>query len=237
MITINTATERWLPEIARCRKFFKLFFDRFGGNYWIAGGAILDFFRYGPDNFRDNNKDVDIYFRSESDRNTFINSSYYHYMPINKPNGGSNKQFANLVLKEPINYPQLPLKLDVIGVNYDSPQATIDTFDFTICKAAISHDGFICCDTYFDDLEVMRLVHNGKVFHPTIFERVARYTKKGFVMSKEHSDELFNKLISGKIQSSNNEFGHYIMDGVKKEVVAANDGLPFLEPPMMEISL
>lgn len=76
---------------------------------------------------------------------------------------------------------QLPLKVQAIRVAfYESPEALLDTFDFTICQLVYDGTDLICGEYALWDLGRKLLVPHRVSFGVATLRRIIKYTKQGF---------------------------------------------------------
>jgi len=134
---------------------------------WVAGGCVRRLLS-GEDPFA---SDIDVFFASESQRDSLINTLKYKY-----PNCKVTQNAFNTTL-------QLNDKFKVQAVHlsyFDSPHAVIDTFDYTICQFITDGNEITVGEFSLWDLARKRLViHNLR--HPIAsMRRLLKYGTQGF---------------------------------------------------------
>ncbi|MEW6171294.1 MAG: hypothetical protein AB1472_07050 [Candidatus Omnitrophota bacterium] len=145
--------------------FGYLFLNEIPCKCWVAGGAVRDYFSLGYIT-----TDIDIYFPSDEE---FQKGKIWFI-----DNGGEIK-FENERLMV-IYYKKH--KFELIKMFFESPQQTIDQFDFTVCCGAISKDSVFFHNTFFIDLAKKRLVVNNLPYPLSTLQRLQKYIKKGFTI-------------------------------------------------------
>lgn len=157
-----------------------------GHDGFIAGGCFKNLF-LGEDV-----RDVDIFFRSETDWNnaikTFERDSDYSF---------------HYETERAIGYKHNPsgIVVECINVFFGEPEQILNTFDFTVAKAALvrADEGrdfnFIYHGDFFKHLLLRRLVVGPLMYNPiNTFERSLKYTKYGFGLCRESKINLLSAI-------------------------------------------
>lgn len=158
MIQLDNAVERYgkiiLTELKEA-----------GVNCWLAGGALRDYFMGIAIK-----TDYDLFFPNE--------------VEYNKAKDHFKKQNAE-VKWESDNGMKVKHKgktYDLVKKFFDTPQATIDNFDFTVSMFAVDNEKVYFGDTTFIDLAKRQLMINKITYPASTMSRAFRYYKKGFSM-------------------------------------------------------
>lgn len=135
---------------------------------WIAGGSIRDLCQDGTCN-----TDIDVFFYNRDD----IERAHAKLHSIE----GSHLDLENERVYK-WNVPGIG-KVDIVRLPFRDPQVCIDSFDFTVCSAAIDHLGrFYCHKRFFQDLEAKALVVNQLPFPLSTMRRMQKYIQKGYTI-------------------------------------------------------
>ena len=132
---------------------------------WIAGGALRDYF-----NGVNVNTDYDLFFPNEVEyekANTYF-----------KAKGCEVKWESDNGMK--IVY--VGKTFDLVKKFFNSPQETIEAFDFTVSMFAVDTERVYHGDTSFIDLAKKQLMFNKITYPASSMSRAFRYYKKGFSM-------------------------------------------------------
>ena len=158
MIQLDNAVERYgkiiLTELKEA-----------GVNCWLAGGALRDYFMGIAIK-----TDYDLFFPSETE--------------YNKAKDYFKKQNAE-VKWESDNGMKVKHKgktYDLVKKFFDTPQTTIDNFDFTVSMFAVDTEKVYFGETTFIDLAKRQLMINKITYPASTMSRAFRYYKKGFSM-------------------------------------------------------
>jgi hypothetical protein len=156
MIQLDNAVERYgkiiLTELKEA-----------GINCWLAGGALRDYFMGIAIK-----TDYDLFFPNE--------------VEYNKAKDHFKKQNAE-VKWESDNGMKVKHKgktYDLVKKFFDTPQATIDNFDFTVSMFAVDNEKVYFGETTFIDLAKRQLMVNKITYPASTMSRAFRYYKKGF---------------------------------------------------------
>lgn len=162
-MTTNIFSNRDLYE--KVKPIFQLLADL---NCWIAGGAIRDLCKEGLIN-----TDIDVFFSNP----TAVEQAHAKLHEV----VGSHLDLENERVYK-WNVPKIG-KIDIVRIPFTNPQACIDRFDFTVCSAAVDHQGtFYCHRRFFQDLEAMALVVNQLPFPLSSMRRMQKYIQKGYTI-------------------------------------------------------
>jgi tRNA nucleotidyltransferase/poly(A) polymerase len=148
-----------------------------GVTCWIGGGAIRDYFMAVPIN-----TDYDIFFPSPAEKDKAL-------MYLLKKGGK--------VLFENTNATKVLHKkrtIDIINHYFDSPQASIEAFDFTVSMFAVDTEKVYHGETSFMDLAKRQLMINKITYPPSTLYRAFKYYKKGFSMCKGEMEKIVLSL-------------------------------------------
>lgn len=153
-------------QVENAVAYFKnIILDKLEGvKCWVAGGALRDYFAVGYPK-----SDIDVFFPSEEQYNLAdakLAIDGYKCILDNE----SGKMYK--IKKRLIHI--------VKSHFFDSPQHTIDSFDFTVCCAAVDNDAIFHHESFFMDLARRRLVINALPFPLSTLQRLQKYIKKGY---------------------------------------------------------
>jgi len=135
---------------------------------WIAWWALRDYF-----NSVVIKTDYDVFFKSEED---FTKVSDYF------------KEKWCKVIWESENGKKVKYKwrtYDLVKKYFESPQATIDNFDFTVSMIAVSRTELVYHPTTFIDLAKRQLMINNLTYPASTMKRVLKYYEKWFRICNE----------------------------------------------------
>lgn len=151
--------------IERFKKLILTELNDAGIKCWIAGGALRDYFMGIKAK-----TDYDLFFPNELEHEKA--KTYF----IAK--GGEVKwESANGMKVRYINR-----TFDLVKKFFDTPQATIDAFDFTVSMFAVDTERVYHGETSFIDLSKRQLMINKITYPASTMSRAFRYYKKGFLM-------------------------------------------------------
>jgi len=140
---------------------------------WIAGGAVRDYFMG-----RGVKSDYDIFFPDEVNYNRA---------------SAMLKGLKAEVVWESENGMKLKYKdkkFDLVKKFFDSPQSTIDAFDFTVSMFAVDYNKVYHGETSFIDLSKRQLMINKITYPPSTLSRALRYKEKGFNICQEELKKI-----------------------------------------------
>lgn len=160
-----------LPQLHGCVSYFtNLFFKHLVGvNVWIAGGALRDWFETG----QMTESDVDFFSNSRADlcKTLLMLRKKYKFRPYH-----INKR----VIKGWVSIGKNNIKIDLIKILFETPEHTIDQFDFTVCCFAVDKNKVTYHQSAPFDLLHKRLVINNLPFPVSTLQRIQKYLKKGY---------------------------------------------------------
>lgn len=188
-----------------------------GCETWIAGGALREYFL--------NKKittDVDLYFNNDKNfelaKNWLLNSNFQpidvvlkHVTTISEAKKAQvvravvNRPIGQIILdnESAIKIQYKDFKIDLVKKYKNDPVNTIKDFDFTVTMAAIDYNTFYCGSSYFVDLINRDLVINS-YHHPfSTFQRLQKYIKNGFSISRTNMLELATQIKNTPISEIN----------------------------------
>lgn len=164
MNRISHLTQPTVRTMDECHGWFKDILDAVQPG-WIAGGALRDYFSRKP-----NTSDVDVFFPSTAAR---------LYAMQSLEAAGARKVYSNENL-EGYHFKGYHVQL-VKHYQFASIEETVDDFDFTVCCAAIGHDGRVVIhEDFFEDLAARRLAVHNLNYPLGTLARIPRYVEKGF---------------------------------------------------------
>lgn len=169
---------------------------------WIAGGAVRDYFSYGKPK-----SDIDIFFPNQEE--------------FDKADSKLFSNIENKLLKSSENAKLFKHKHGLIHIIqkhfYETPNDIINSFDFTVCCAAIGKDcGLIYHETFFIDLARRKLVINSLPFPLSSLQRLQKYIKKGFWICNGGLLELSKALKNIDFEDKNQNILEFYPDGTPK---------------------
>jgi len=134
---------------------------------WIAGGCLRDYFAGQPIK-----SDIDLFFPNQKEMEKCV--TWF------KAKGASELWSSDNGAK----YAFESHKFDIVKHYFDSPQATIDMFDFTVSQFACDTEQVYHGETTFIDLAKRQLMFNKITFPASTVSRAFRYYQKGYKMCK-----------------------------------------------------
>lgn len=143
--------------------FRNLILDRLPSICWVGGGCVRDFFSIGY-----MSSDIDVYFPNEEEL-----LKAREWLEDNQ----IDIKFEN---EKIVMFYMNNQKFEFVKVYFDSPMATIQEFDFTVCCCAVSKEDVFIHETFFMDLAKRRLVINKLPFPLSTLQRLQKYFKKGY---------------------------------------------------------
>lgn len=158
MVQLDNAVERYgkiiLAELKEA-----------GVNCWLAGGALRDYFMGIAIK-----TDYDLFFPNEAE---YSKASAYF-----KKQNAEIKWESDNGMKVKHN----GKTYDLVKKFFDTPQVTIDNFDFTVSMFAVDTEKVYFGETTFIDLAKRQLMINKITYPASTLSRAFRYYKKGFSM-------------------------------------------------------
>lgn len=144
---------------------------------WLAGGALRDYFMGTTIK-----TDYDIFFPNEEE---YIKAKEYF-----KKQGSEIKWESDNGMK----VKHKGKTYDLVKKFFDSPQITIDNFDFTVSMFAVDHEKVYYGETTFIDLAKRQLMINKITYPASTLSRAFRYYKKGFSMCLGEMKKLVESI-------------------------------------------
>ena len=137
--------------------------------FWIAGGALRDYFLNG----HCFDSDIDLFFneRSEIAKTLIL---------LRKDNGFKHYLITKNAIKGWCFVGNKKVKVDLVKRLFPSPNATIEEFDFTVVCCAVDRENVFYNPSFPFDLLRKKLVINALPFPMSTLQRVQKYNKKGF---------------------------------------------------------
>lgn len=158
---------------------------------WIAGGALRDYFMGVPIK-----TDYDLFFPDEE--------NYKKASDFFKKENADIKWESDNGMK--VKYKGKTF--DLVKKFFESPQATINAFDFTASMISVDYDNVYHGETTFLDLAKRQLMINKITYPASTMSRAFRYYKKGFSMclgEMKKMVEAIQEMPKQEQQSSDNE--------------------------------
>lgn len=154
---------------------------------WAAGGCVRDYFSIGRIS-----ADIDLYFPTDEEfekcKNYFLHTDFIEVDEAQDDGSvkkvKQEKPLATLLFQNDnvIKVKYKGRKFDIIKKLFDSPQATIDAFDFTVCCGAVDSVNVYTHETFFIDLAKKQLMINKLPYPLSTLSRMQRYVQKGYYM-------------------------------------------------------
>lgn len=155
-------------------------------NVWLAGGALLSHFT------RTEISDYDLFFSGEPHldaMNGLLAKQGYQQVYDN----------SNVIT---VQHPHTGVTIDLVKKYYSSLEATLEDFDFTICRVGATKD-YICFDeNFFMDAARKEIVVQATDRPMWTLKRIHKYQAKGYTISdvelvnvcKQLADLNFNEI-------------------------------------------
>ncbi len=139
------------------------------GKFWVAGGALREYFLNG----HCFDSDVDLFFNERSEIVRVLlqlrnNCSFKHYLITENAIKGTAKIKGKIV------------NIDLVKRLFPNPKSTIEEFDFTVICCAVDREKVYYNPSFPFDLLRRKLVVNSLPFPMSTLQRVQKYVKKGF---------------------------------------------------------
>lgn len=148
-----------------------------GVKTWIAGGALRDYFMAVKIT-----TDYDLFFPNETE--------YEKAKTFFKAKEAEVKWESDNGMKVKYN----GKTYDLVKKFFESPQATIDAFDFTVSMFAVDFDKVYFGETTFMDLAKRQLMINKITYPASTMSRAFRYYKKGFTMCQGEMKKMVEAI-------------------------------------------
>ena len=170
MIQLDNAVERYgkiiLTELKEA-----------GIKTWLAGGAVRDYFMGVKIT-----TDYDLFFPSELE--------YEKAKTFFKAKESQIKWESENGMK--VSYKGKTY--DLVKKYFDSPQITIDAFDFTVSMFAVDYEKVYYGESTFIDLSKRQLMINKITYPASTMSRAFRYYKKGFTMCQGEMKKMVEAI-------------------------------------------
>lgn len=159
------------PQFHGCVSFFtNLFFKHLVDvNVWIAGGCLRDWFETG----KLTESDIDFFSNTRTDLCKTL-------LMLRKQYKARILYSTKRVLKLWCTIGKNNIRIDLIKILFDTPENTIDQFDFTVCCFAVDRNRVTYHPSAPFDLLHKRLVINNLPYPVSTLQRMQKYLKKGF---------------------------------------------------------
>lgn len=142
---------------------------------WIAGGCLRSFL------VGEKPKDIDIFSNNPEKVISYLSE-----------NDKFKKAFGNDFFQ---NFKYNNLTYQVIKkYTYETPQDTIDSFDFTIISAAFYKDELVLHDRFYLDNAQKRLVVNKLPFPLSSMKRSLKYVSRGYAMCPVNLSKILRAI-------------------------------------------
>ncbi len=170
MIQLDNAVERYgkiiLTELKEA-----------GIKCWIAGGALRDYFMAVKIT-----TDYDLFFPNEIE--------YEKAKTFFKAKEAEVKWESDNGMKVKYN----KRTFDLVKKYFESPQSTIDAFDFTVSMFAVDNEKVYFGESTFIDLAKRQLMINKITYPASTMSRAFRYYKKGFTMCQGEMKKMVEAI-------------------------------------------
>jgi len=153
--------------VERLRKVILDELDEADIRFWIAGGAVRDYFMAVP-----RSTDYDIFFESTEE----YNKAYNYFIDKNAEKKWESDNGCKLVHNKKT--------YDLVKHFFPGPQECIDGFDFTVSMLAVDMGKVYHGPSTFIDLSKRQLMLNKLPLPASTLSRAFRYYTKGFRMCK-----------------------------------------------------
>ena len=163
--------------VARYGKIILTELKEAGIKTWIAGGALRDYFMVVKIT-----TDYDLFFPNETE--------YEKTKTFFKAKEAEVKWESDNGMKVKYN----GKTYDLVKKFFESPQATIDAFDFTVSMFAVDYDKVYFGETTFMDLAKRQLMINKITYPASTMSRAFRYYKKGFTMCQGEMKKMVEAI-------------------------------------------
>jgi hypothetical protein len=154
-------------QLTNCvERFRKVILEELKSNNikcWIAGGSVRDYFTSGA-----KISDYDIFFPNEEE----FNKTKKFFTEKNCEIKWESENGMKVVYNKKT--------FDLVKKFFDSPQKTIEEFDFTVSMFAVDYDNVYYGESSFIDLSKKQLMINKITYPASTLSRAFRYNKKGF---------------------------------------------------------
>lgn len=169
---------------AQWQKSFDAIMKNLPENCWIAGGCMRSFL------VGERAKDVDIF---SADPDSIV--AFLENREDFKKSFG-NEFFQNFV-HDGLTYQFIK------KYKYNTPQETIDSFDFTLITAAFSKEGFISHERFYLDNAQKRLVIHNLPLPLSTMKRALKYAARGYMLCPVSLSRLIRTINELQIDWNN----------------------------------
>lgn len=163
--------------VARYGKIILTELKEAGVKTWIAGGALRDYFMAVKIT-----TDYDLFFPNEVE--------YEKAKTFFKTKQAEVKWESDNGMKVKYN----GKTYDLVKKFFESPQNTIDSFDFTVSMFAVDNEKVYYGETTFIDLAKRQLMINKITYPASTMSRAFRYYKKGFTMCQGEMKKMVEAI-------------------------------------------
>jgi hypothetical protein len=169
----------------KCKDYFSKLILKDLENFkvWVAGGAIRTWYA------NEKISDIDLFFPDESERQKCLNFITGMGGEIIFSNTNVDKvKYNNKVF-------------DFCKHYRETPDKTIEDFDFTVTMAAVTLLDSYFGDDFFMDLASKRLAINSLPFPINTLMRLQKYHRRGYWICKEEMTKIINEVSNLNISS------------------------------------
>lgn len=185
--------------------------EEWQGDVFIAGGALTSYFSNRP------LSDVDIFFENELDYNFAVKAFEDRWRDVTNPSvKGVHLNAKTFDINRLQNHPKsMPIPREKILIQLicktRTLTETLDSFDFTVCKAAFSliKGEFYFHPNFLLDLNTNKLVLDGKYSPVTALYRVLKYQKKGFEIENLEMAKLVMGINRLELKTNKDALEHF----------------------------
>ena len=152
-----------------------------GGQHWVAGGAVRSFLLGAS-----LSTDVDVFFRDEQSHDEFL-----------KQHCTGRRHSSNHVTTWTMSIGGDEVKVQAIRIGwYADATALIDSFDYTICQAAIDDGSVVTTPTALWDIASRRLAIHKVTYPIATVNRLVKYRMQGFGSCKGTISDILAAVVS-----------------------------------------
>ena len=177
--------------VARYGKIILTELKEAGVKTWIAGGALRDYFMAVKIT-----TDYDLFFPNEGE--------YEKAKTFFKAKEAEVKWESDNGMKVKYN----GKTYDLVKKFFESPQSTIDAFDFTVSMFAVDNEKVYYGETTFIDLAKRQLMINKITYPASTMSRAFRYYKKGFSMCQGEMKKMVEAIQAMPKEEKQDENGN-----------------------------
>lgn len=176
-------------QFRECFEYFSKYFEKLTEcNFWIAGGALRDFFLYGEVK---EETDVDLYFPNQQQ----FNYAFKRLRDVEK----YEVKYGN---ENVVRLERGSDKVDLVKIFWVSPKECLLKFDFVCSMCAIRPYEIYNHESYFIDLVRKRISINCISDTKAILTRIDKYIDKGFTISKSEIAKVEKYIKSHSVKKS-----------------------------------